>query len=86
MANGRALRFSSAKHVRLGYVKSDFELIFIVRRLVRGPRARTESPILISINKNRTYPIRETFDTLPEVLYLIGPKLKINFIDKLELQ
>lgn len=84
MDNGKTLGVCGDQEVRYADVTSAGEGMTLVVRLSGGPAARIEPPLIIFMNKNRSYPIRGVMDNIPGVAYRTGPKGWMDSINMIE--
>ena len=79
MTNGKTLGFSGDENVKYADVVSGSEGMTMIVRITGGKNAYIEPPMMVFMNKNRSYPIRGTPDNVPGVSYRTSPKA---FVDR----
>ena len=72
--NGRTLGFRGDTTVKYAKVVPGGESMTMVVCISRCRRATIETPMLIFSNENRSYPIWDLIDDIPEVSYITSPK------------
>ena len=74
MYNRKTFNVCWNQEVRYADVTSSGEGMTLIVILIGGPVARIENPLIIFMNKNRSYPMRGVLDNIPRVGYRTGRK------------
>eukprot|EP00474_Spongospora_subterranea_P005517 CRZ05975.1 hypothetical protein [Spongospora subterranea] len=74
MDNGRTLGFKGDDDVKYADVSSGGEGMTMIVRVTGGSNAAIQPPMMIFMNKSRSYPIRGVPDDVAGVCYRTGPK------------